>query len=48
MAGHYRIEISHRQDVGQSAAGGNAVPSFVAGAGRVWSDTPVIPIDTRV
>lgn len=47
MAGHYRIEISHRQDVGQSAAGGNAVPSFVAGAGRVWSDTPVIPIDTH-
>lgn len=46
MAGHYRIEISHRQDVGQSAAHCNAAPSFVAGAGRAWSGTPVIPIGT--
>ena len=44
MAGHYRIEISHKRDIGELTAHGNGIPSFAAGAGRVWSDTPVIPI----
>lgn len=44
MAGDYRIEISHRREVGELTAHGIAVPSFIAGAGRAWSDTPVIPI----
>lgn len=44
MTGHYRIDISPRRDVGEMAAHGNVNPSFVAGAARAWSDTPVIPI----
>ncbi|MGQ3176983.1 MAG: asparagine synthase-related protein, partial [Blastomonas fulva] len=44
MAGYYRIEISHRREVGELTSRGDAIPSFVAGAGRAWSDTPVIPI----
>lgn len=44
MTGYYRIEISHKREVGELTAPGNVIPSFAAGAARAWSDTPVIPI----